>query len=158
MTNENKILGLMPSFLKGANAGINTVLKVVLPNVIFAFALTQVLRLSGVLALLGNILSPVMGIFGLPGEAAFPLVLALIAFGGSLGSTASLVASGVLTGTHAFIMIPFIYLTGSIPQFTGRILSVTGVKAKHFSIIYVISFFTAVLSMFIMRLIVETGL
>lgn len=50
-----------------------------------AYALIQVLRVTGVLDLLGNVFAPVMSIFGLPGTAVMVLAGAWLSMGGGMG-------------------------------------------------------------------------
>lgn len=149
--NEN----FMQIFVKGAQKGLNISLNVIMPNVLFAFFLTQILTLSGVMDLIGMIFSPITGLLGLPGEASMPLALTFLSFSGAISSTAALIEAGILTGTHGLIMLPFILLTGSIPSFTGRILIVSKLDIKYYKIIYIITFLGAVLSMIIMRFILN---
>ena len=56
-------------FIAGVRKGLNIVLYSLLPNVLMAFVLTQILRLFGVMDFLGETCGGLMGLFGLPGEA-----------------------------------------------------------------------------------------
>ena len=76
-------------FVDGARKGWNIAVASIVPNVIMAFAVIQVLKITGLLQLLGNVFAPVMAIFGLPGEAAMVLLAAWIANGGGVGVAAS---------------------------------------------------------------------
>lgn len=152
---KEKLPNIMTSFINGARKGLNLVITTAIPGVVFAFTVTQLLTLSGAMEVLGNVLSPIMMIFGLPGEAAMPLVLSYASLFGGISATASLVQSGVLNAEHAMIMIPFIYLAGGLFVYTARVLNITGIKAKDYKIPYIISTINAVLSMFVMRLILS---
>ena len=55
-------------FVKGAVHGWNICVTSTIPNVLMAFVIIKILNHSGLLALIGQIFSPIMGIFGLPGE------------------------------------------------------------------------------------------
>ena len=57
-------------FVKGARQGWEMATKSMLPNVIMAFILIKVLNVTGLLGMIGQAFSPLMGLFGLPGEAA----------------------------------------------------------------------------------------
>ncbi|MGL6199801.1 MAG: nucleoside recognition domain-containing protein [Lachnospiraceae bacterium] len=146
----------MNSFIGGAKKGVNLVLNVVVPNVVFSFALTRILELSGIIDILGSVLGPIMAIFGLPGEASVPMVIAILSMTSGVTSTAALCASGVLASTHALILLPFIFLAGSLLTYTGRVLAVTGLDTKHYKICYIIALINGFLSLIVMRLITLT--
>lgn len=153
---KEKLPNMMTSFVNGAKKGTNLVIQVVLPNVIFALAFTKLLTLLGAIDIIGKLFSPIMGIFGLPGEAAMPLVLSFISFSGGITSTAALALEGILNGNQVLTMLPFTLLVGSsLAMYTGRILGVTGVEPKHFKIVYLVNVITGILSLFIMRLILN---
>lgn len=150
---KEKLPNIMTSFTNGARKGLQLVLNTAMPGVVFAFAITRLLTISGLMGLIGKLLSPIMMIFGLPGEAAMPLVLSYTSLFGGISSAAALAQSGILNATHVAIMIPFIYLTGGIFVYTARILNITGIKAKDFKIPYVIATINAVLSLLVMRVV-----
>lgn len=153
--NEEKLPGLMTSFVSGARKGTQMLINSIIPNVVFSFTITRILALTGILGLLGQLLSPVMMIFGLPGEAAMPLVLSISALAAGVSSAASLLASGIINGSQAIMMLPFIFLTGGLFVYTGRILSVTGIKTKYYKIFYAIALINGVISLFVMKLLMN---
>ena len=53
-----------------------------LPNVMMAFVIIRILDVTGLLQLIGVVFQPVMGLWGLPGEAATVLITALMSMGG----------------------------------------------------------------------------
>lgn len=55
-------------FVKGAVQGWNICVTSTIPNVLMAFVIIKILNHSGLLALIGQIFSPIMGIFGLPAK------------------------------------------------------------------------------------------
>ena len=61
----------------GLSAGFETSLKIIKVSVPLYVAVT-LLKGTPLLDLLGNVFAPVMGIFGLPGEAAFAFVAAFL--------------------------------------------------------------------------------
>jgi len=146
----------MTAFINGAKKGTNLVFQVVIPNVIFAMVFMKLLTISGIIDLVGWICSPIMGIFGLPGEAAMPLVLSFATFFGGLTSTAALGAEGILTGDQILMMLPFTLLVGStFAMYTGRILGVTGIATKDYKICYLTTVITGILSLFVMRILLS---
>jgi spore maturation protein SpmB len=96
-------------FVDGARKGWNVGVNSILPNVLMAYVLIQILRVTGLLTIMGNIFGPVMAVFGLPGQAIAVLIGAWLSMGGGVGVAASLFASKVLTATHATILLPAIF-------------------------------------------------
>ena len=87
-------------FVKGAVQGWNICVTSTIPNVLMAFVIIKILNHSGLLALIGQIFSPIMGIFGLPGEAATVLLGGWMSMGGGVGVAVALFDNGVLNGTQ----------------------------------------------------------
>ena len=125
MEATDKVPNLMNSYINGARKGLNLVINTIAPSIIFAYTVTNILVMTGIMKIIGELFSPVMMIFGLPGEAAIPLVLCFTTVVGASGTVASMVQSGALTETHAIMMLPFIFLTGNFFIFTARILVVS---------------------------------
>ena len=141
-------------FVKGAVQGWQIAVSSTIPNVLMAFVIIKILQHSGLLALIGQAFGPVMGIFGLPGEAATVLLGGWMSMGGGVGVAVALFDQGVINGTHVAILAPSIFLMGSQVQYMGRCLGVIGIKGKDMLMIMAVPILTAVLSLFVMRLIV----
>ena len=141
-------------FVKGAVQGWNIATSSTIPNVLMAFVIIKILNHSGLLALFGELFSPIMAIFGLPGEAAAVLLGGWMSMGGGVGVAVSLFDQGILTGDHIAIVAPSIYLMGSQVQYMGRCLGVIGIKGKDMLMIMTVPVITAILSLFVMRIIV----
>ena len=139
-------------FVDGARKGLNLALNSILPNVMFAFIIIQILKISGALAALGKVFGPVMAIFGLPGESVMVLVSAFMSMGGGVGVAASLYSEGILTGAQVTIITPAIMLMGAQIQNMGRILGTCGLQTKYYPILFALSIFNAACSMFVMRI------
>lgn len=56
-------------FVTGARKGFHIAIHNLMPNVVMACVLAEVLNLLGIMPFLGQVFAPVMGLFGLPGEA-----------------------------------------------------------------------------------------
>ena len=108
-------------FVKGAVQGWNICVTSTIPNVLMAFVIIKILNHSGLLALIGQIFSPIMGIFGLPGEAATVLLGGWMSMGGGVGVAVALFDNGVLNGTQLAIVCPAIFLMGSQIQYLSLI-------------------------------------
>lgn len=152
---EAKAPNIMNSFINGAKKGVNLVINSVLPSVVFAFVVMRILMLSGIMNILGIICKPIMGIFGLPGEAAMPLVLSFMSITGGISATAALAESNVLTGTHCLIMFPCMFLFGLMIVYTGRVLGVIGIDTRQYKYCYAMNVISGILSLFVMRIIVN---
>jgi spore maturation protein SpmB len=141
-------------FVDGARKGWNIGVNSIIPNVLLAYALIQILTVAGLLQYLEAIFNPLMGLFGLPGVAVMVLAGAWLSMGGGVGIAASLYSSGSLDATHLAILMPAIYLMGSQIQYMGRMLGTAGIQSRFYPALFAISIINAVLGMCIMRLFV----
>ncbi|HWR30299.1 MAG TPA: YjiG family protein [Negativicutes bacterium] len=139
-------------FVEGARKGWNIGVSSVIPNVLMAFAIIQVFRITGLLTLLGTIFTPVMLLFGLPGEAIMVLISSWLSMGGGVGVAASLYNAGNLSNVHITILLPAIFLMGAQIQYMGRCLGTAGVQTRFYPVLFLISIINAAISMLLMRL------
>lgn len=144
---------LVDIFVDGARKGWTIGIANILPNVLMAYVLIQILKVTGILALLGDFFGPVMAVFGLPGESVAVLMGAWLSMGGGVGVAASLFAGKALTMTHVTILIPAIFLMGAQIQYMGRLLGTAGVQTRHYPVLFGISIMNAAIAMLVMRLI-----
>jgi spore maturation protein SpmB len=145
---------ILNDFLNGCRKGMEMALFSQTPNFIMAFVLIQVLTVTGLKDLLGNVLNPAMGLFGLPGEAGIAFVTAWLSIPGGMAMMANMAATGVITGYQVAIMIPMMYCMGGQIQYTGRILTVVKTPPKYYFPIYIIGFITAIVIGLVMRALV----
>lgn len=145
---------ILDMFIAGARRGFTIGTTNMLPNVLMAFVIIKALHVTGLLKILGQIFAPVMALWGLPGEAVTVLVSSLMSMGGGCGVAASLYTSGVINEAHVTIMMPAIYLIGSLVQYLGRCLGTAEVNTRYWVPIIVICFINALLAMWVMKLIV----
>lgn len=141
-------------FVKGACQGWGIATSSTIPNVMMAFVIIKILEHSGLLAMIGKAFAPIMGIFGLPGEAATILMAAWMSMGGGVGVTVALFSAGAVNGEHIAVVAPAIYLMGSQIQYMGRCLGVIGTEGRMIPLIMSVPIITAVLSLFVMRVLV----
>lgn len=118
-----------------------------------AFIIVKALDITGALKGLGMVFAPLMGLFGLPGEAAAVLIGAWMSMGGAIGVAIGLFDKGILTGEHLTLLAPAIYLMGSQVEYLGRIPGVIGTGAKRIPLMIAISVVNAFLAMLLMRII-----
>lgn len=149
---ENKTV--VDIFVDGARKGWSIGVSNILPNVLMAFVLIQVLKVTGLLDLIGIVFGPVMAVFGLPGESVAVLLGAWLSMGGGVGVAASLFAGKVLTAEHVTILVPAIFLMGSQIQYMGRLLGTAGVQTRHYPMLFGISILNAAIAMLAMRFVV----
>ena len=141
-------------FVIGARKGWNIAVNNMIPNVLMAFAIAHILDLLGVLDFMSVIFGPVMGIFGLPGQAVMALLTAWLSLSAGVGMAVSLAGQGLLNGTHLTILLPAMVLMGSQLQYMGRLLAVADVKKKYWPLLMLTSILNAIIAMFIMRILV----
>ena len=141
-------------FVSGVKRGWGIATSSMLPNVLMAFILIYVLKLTGILDLLGTLCGPVMKIFGLPGEALMVLLAAWLSMGGGVGVASSLFAAGSLSLHDIAVLAPAMYLMGSQVQYIGRLLGVVGTPGKYIPVMVLISIINALLALFVMQIIV----
>lgn len=145
---------LFDVFIDGARKGWVLGVNSILPNVLMAFVLIQMLKVSGILGIIGAIFGPLMAIFGLPGESVTVIISTFPSMGGGVGVAASLYQSGILSATQLTILVPAIMLVGAQLQFMGRLLGVAEVPTRYYPALFGITFFNALLSLFVMKLLV----
>ena len=71
-------------FVEGAVQGWNIGVKSTIPNVVMAYAVIAVLKLTGALDFISMVFDPIMGLFSLPGVAIAVLVGAWLSMGGGV--------------------------------------------------------------------------
>ena len=140
-------------FVSGVKRGWGIATGSMLPNVLMAFILIYVLKLTGILDLLGSLFAPVMKIFGLPGEALMVLLAAWLSMGGGAGVASSLFAAGSLSLHDIAVLAPAMYLMGSQVQYIGRLLGVVGTPGKYIPVMVLISIINALLALLVMQII-----
>ncbi len=138
-------------FIVGARKGFHIAIHNLMPNVVMAYVLAEVLNLLGIMQFLGHAFAPLMGIFGLPGEAITVLLTAWLSSSASVGVAVSLMAKGLLSGTDITILAPAIFLMGSQLQYMGRLLGVADVPKKYWPLLMLVSVINAAIAMVVMR-------
>ena len=141
-------------FVSGVKRGWGIATGSMLPNVLMACILIYVLKLTGILDLIGTVCGPVMKVFGLPGEALMVLLAAWLSMGGGVGVASSLFAAGSLSLHDIAVLAPAMYLMGSQVQYIGRLLGVVGTPGKYIPVMVLISIINALLALLVMQIIV----
>lgn len=141
-------------FVEGAKKGWVIATTSTVPNVLMAFVIIKALEITGALDLMGTVFSPIMLIFGLPGEAAAVLIGAWMSMGGAVGVVISLFDKGILDGNHIAILAPAIYLMGSQVQYMGRVMGPIGTEGRYIPIMILISVLNAFGAMLVMNILI----
>ncbi|KAB8313176.1 hypothetical protein EH228_03260 [Erwinia endophytica] len=155
---QNKPQGVLSQnpfdiFVIGARKGFHIAIHNLMPNVVMAYVIAEMLNLLGVMSWVGKIFAPVMGVFGLPGEAITVLLTAWLSSSAGTGVAVSLLARGALTGTDITILTPAIFLMGAQLQYMGRLLGVSDVPKKYWPLLMLTSILNAIIAMLVMRFI-----
>lgn len=154
MSNTTRVSGNpFDIFIIGARKGFNIAINNLMPNVLMAYVIAEMLNLLGVMQVIGHIFSPLMGVFGLPGEAITVLLTAWLSSSAGTGVAISLLSKGTLDIGQITILAPAIFLMGSQLQYMGRLLGVADVPKKYWPLLMVVSILNAVISMLVMRVI-----
>ncbi|MBU2699452.1 spore maturation protein SpmB [Sporomusaceae bacterium BoRhaA] len=149
-------MNVVEMFVEGARKGWDIAIKGLMPNVIFAFTLIKILQVTGAMSFIGNICEPVMGLWGLPGQAIMVTVTALMSQGGAVGVLASLLSDGVVNTKDATILLPVIFAAGGQLQNLGRVLGTSGVKTKYYGLLFGMTIVNGILAMTIMSFFAKT--
>ena len=138
-------------FIIGARKGFNIAVNNLVPNILMAYAVSEVLRILGVMKMVGEIFGPMMFIFGLPGEAVTVLLTAGLSSSASVGLAASMFANGILEPRHITILMPAFFLMGAQLQYMGRLLGVADVPKRYWPLLMSASILNAMLAMLLMN-------
>lgn len=77
---ENKLI--TDVFVEGARKGWDIAVKNTIPNVLMAFVIIHILKVSGALSVIGKFLGFIMLPLGLPGESIAVFMAAFLSWGG----------------------------------------------------------------------------
>ena len=138
-------------FIIGARKGFNIAVNNLVPNILMAYAVSEVLRILGVMKMVGEIFGPMMFIFGLPGEAVTVLLTAWLSSSAAVGLAASMFANGILEPRHITILMPAFFLMGAQLQYMGRLLGVADVPKRYWPLLMSASILNAMLAMLLMH-------
>lgn len=151
---SEKKRNFVESFVLGARNGLNMCLMNMVPNVLFAFAIINIVHMSGLSGIIGRVFGPVMAIFGLPGIAATAVVAGMLSMGGGIGAAASLALSGDITHAHSTILLVGIAVFGSAVQYMGRVLGTADIPSRHYPALFLANAISGFMAMFVMNIII----
>lgn len=146
-------------FLAHCKRGFYIGVETILPSMILGYVVMAILDLTGLTGLLGYVFEPVMGLFGLPGEAVTVLISAFFAKASGAGAAAALYDAGTLTAAQCAVCLMPSMLMGTLIGHFVRVVMVSGTNNKHQFPMIGIALLDAAIGMWLMRLVlVMTGL
>ena len=149
--NQPKVNNPFDIFIIGARKGLNITLNNLVPNILMAYAVAEVLRILGVMKFVGEVFGPLMFVFGLPGEAVTVVLTAWLSSSASVGLAANMAANGILDARHVTILMPAFFLLGAQLQYMGRLLGVADVPKRYWPLLMSASLLNALLAMLVMN-------
>ena len=96
MSNNKETNNPFDIFIRGARKGFTLATQNLLPNVLMAYTLAELLRILGIMAFLGNLFAPAMALFGLPGESVTILLTAWLSYSAGIGVAVNLLSNNTL--------------------------------------------------------------
>ncbi len=138
-------------FIIGARKGFNVAINNLVPNILMAYAVAQVLQIMGVMKFLGDLFGPAMVVFGLPGEAVTVILTAWLSSSAAVGLAANMAANGLLDAHAITVLMPCFFLLGAQLQYMGRLLGVADVPKKYWPLLMSASFLNAFCAMLLMN-------
>lgn len=139
-------------FMNGCKKGFYIGVEQILPAMVLGYVIVQFLKLTGLVDILGRVFGPVMGIFGLPGEAVVVLLSAFFSKAAGAATAANMFAEGVINAAQATILIMPCMLMGTLVGHYARIVLVSDVNKKHRGIMWLVPIVDSILGMLLMRL------
>ncbi|MGI6574930.1 MAG: nucleoside recognition domain-containing protein [bacterium] len=152
---ESRQKSIFENFIDGARRGWEIGIKSMLPSIVMAYVLIQILTVTGIIDVLAKVFTPVMGIFGLPGIAVVALVAGFFSKGGGCAAAAALYTEGSITEVHATMLLPAIILFGGLLGQWVRIVVLAGVPPARYLWMFVIAAINSVLALYVMKIILS---
>jgi len=143
----------LSAFSNGAYSGLMIGVKNIIPNLIFAYAIMELLNITHLMDYVEIIFRPIMMLFGLPGVAAPSLLMGFLTTSGGLGIVTNLVTNGLLDAKQVAMLLVGNLCLGASIQYIGRVLTVSGIRTKFYPVLMIINVINAFVGMAIMRII-----
>jgi spore maturation protein SpmB len=153
-TEKAKKPGLIQTFMDQGAVGFKLWFEKVCVAILFGYAIVQVLEVTGLMNVISYVFSPILGVLGLPGEAALAILASYMTLPAGCAIAASMVQSGTMTATQLTIMFPMMYAVSSNLLYIGRVLGAAGVESKKYPIYILIGLLCAFIGGFAVYLMV----
>jgi spore maturation protein SpmB len=144
---------IVEEFVAGAKKGFYIGVEMVAPAMVLAYVLVLFLEITGLMAIIGKAVGPVMAIFGLPGEAIVALVAAFFAKAAGCATAASLYSKGVIDAVQATILFPACITMGTLIGHFVRIVIVSNANKRWHPLLLCVPVVDAVVVMFLTRIV-----
>lgn len=145
MTFKKPCGDFMSDFLEGAKKGIYMAFFTLGPALIMMYPVLKILDVTGLMTLLSKVLGPVMGLWGLPGEAAIVLISGMLNNAAGVAAIAQYFEAGIFNGYHVAIITPMAWMIFYYIQNIGRILNVVGTAKRYYVPIFIIAIITCMI-------------
>lgn len=145
---------LVEEFSAGAKKGFYIGVELIAPAMVLAYVLVLFLQITGLMPIVGKFLGPVMGAFGLPGEAAVALIAAFFAKAAGCATAATLYSSGVITAVQATILFPACVTMGTLIGHFVRIVIVANTNAKRHPLLLCVPVIDAAIVMWMTKFVI----
>lgn len=146
---------VIETFLDGCKKGFYTGVEQIIPAMILGYALVQVLKLTGIMDILSTVCAPLMGLFGLPGDAIVVLISAFFAKASGCATAALLYSNDVISLAQATILFPACILMGTLIGHYVRIVIVSGANKKWHKLLLAIPIIDAAFAMVLTRILLN---
>ncbi len=146
---------LIEEFVFGAKNGFYLGVERIIPAMILAYVLILFLKTTGLMNIIGTVVAPVMGLFGLPGEAIVALISAFFAKAAGCATAATLYNDGVINAAQATILFPACITMGTLIGHFVRCVMASGANPKHHALLMAIPVIDAVISMLLTRVLLN---
>lgn len=148
---KERELSIPEYFMLGAKKGFYITVELIAPAMVMAYTLINFLKLAGIMPIIGDMLSPVMGIFGLPGEASVVLLAAFFAKAAGAATAAGMYMNGTISAVHATILFPACITMGTLIGHFARIVMVSQVRTVYYPVMLSTPIIDAMISMWLTR-------
>ena len=122
------------------------------PAVLFGYVVVVFLNVTGLMNVLGLMFTPIMGLFGLPGEAAACIITSYMTLPAGCAMTAAMVQQGTLTARQATVLFPMMYAVASNLLYIGRVLGGANVDSKKYPVYIAIGLICACIGGFVLNI------
>lgn len=147
-------VNILDSFNNGARMGLKMSFNSMMPGLVFAFALMQILTITNLINYIEIIFRPIMMLVGLPGITAPALLFGFISTGGGLGIAANLFANGQIDTKHVAMLLAGIMCLGASMQYMGRILGLIEVNTKFYPVFVGLNIIASLLAITMVRVLI----
>lgn len=140
-------------FMQGAKKGFYIGVELITPAMVMAYSLLAFLKYLGIMPIIGELLGPVMGVFGLPGEASLALLAAFFAKAAGAATAASLYAQGSITAAQATILFPACITMGTLIGHFARVVLVCQVRSLYYPVMFLTPVLDACVVMWLTKIV-----